>query len=82
MLLASCVEDVLYDQSLTIAGRVLSIYEASDEMGLSCQPLFSRSSRASVFKEIRLETGLAHGEFYIPRPEWVDPTVKWALGEG
>ena len=73
---------VLDDQNLTIAGRALSIYEASDEMGISCQPLFSRSSRGSVFKEIRLETGLAHGEFYTPRPEWVDPTVKWAWGEG
>ena len=80
--LAGCAEDVLSDQGLTIAGRMLSIYEASDEMGISCQPLFSRSSRASVFKEVRLETGLAHGEFYIPRQEWVDPTVKWALGEG
>ncbi len=82
VLLAACGEEVLNDQSLTIAGRVLSIYEANDEMGLSCQPLFGRSSRASTLKEIRLQTGLAHGEFYTPRQEWVDPTVEWAHGGG
>ena len=82
VLLASCEEELLNDRSVIIAGRVLSIYEANDEMGLSCQPLFARSSRTSIFKEIRLETGLAHGQFYTPRQEWVAPTVEWALGEG
>lgn len=35
-----------------------------------------------VFEEICLKTGLAHGEFYMPREEWVEVTVRWALGEG
>jgi len=79
--LASCGEEVLDDQSLTIAGRMLSIYEAADDMALSCQPLFERSSTGSTFQEIRLETGLGHGEFYTPRADWIEPTVRMALGE-
>ena len=79
--LATCGEDVLLDDGLRIAGRALSIYEASDEMAFSCQPVFDRSSARLVFQEIRLETGLAHGEFYTPRSEWLEPAVRWALGE-
>lgn len=77
--LASCGEEVLENTGLRIAGRALSIYEASDEIAFSCQPLFDRSSPRSEFEEIRLDTGLAHGAFYTPRSEWLDPTVKWAL---
>jgi hypothetical protein len=35
-----------------------------------------------IFEAICLKTGLAHGEFCMPREEWVEPTVRWALGEG
>ncbi len=82
VLLASCGDEILVDSKLTIAGRVLSIYEAADEMASSCQPLFRRSPGSSAFEEIRLETGHAHGEFYTPRDEWIEPTVRWALEEG
>jgi hypothetical protein len=48
-------------------------------MAVSCQPLFDRSSTGSTFEEIRLDTGLGHGEFYTPRPEWTEPIVEWAM---
>jgi hypothetical protein len=77
--LAGCGEEVLSNPDLTIAGRILSIYEKSDDMAVSCQPLFDRSSTGSTFEEIHLDTGLGHGEFYTPRPEWTEPTVGWAM---
>ncbi len=80
VLLATCSDEILSDPDLAIAGRVLSIYEATDDLCASCRPLFERSPGHSTFDEICLETGLAHGEFYTPRDEWVDPTVLWALG--
>jgi hypothetical protein len=82
VLLASCGDEILVDSELAIAGRVLSIYEAADEMAFSCQPLFRRSPGSSVFEEIRLKTGLSHGEFYVLREEWIEPTVRWALAGG
>lgn len=77
--LAGCVEEVLNNPDLTIAGQVLSIYEANDTLGMSCQPLFDRSSAESIFEEIRIDSGLGHGEFYTPRAEWIESTVRWAL---
>jgi hypothetical protein len=79
VLLAGCGEEVVNNPDLKIAGRVLSIYEESDAMAMSCQPLFDRSSAASVFEEIRLNTGLGHGEFYTPKAEWIESTARWAL---
>ena len=81
IVLAGCGGGILDDQSITISGQVLSIYEASDALSSSCERLFERSSPGSTFQEIRLDTSLGHGEFYTPRSEWVDPTLKWALGE-
>ena len=65
------------DESIVFHGRVLSIYEASDEYGLSCQEIADRSPESLIFEEIRLDTGLAHGEFYLPRDEWVIPILEW-----
>jgi hypothetical protein len=69
------------DQGFVFHGRVLSIIEASNEYGLTCQPIAERSPRALAFKEIRLETGLAHGEFYLPRDEWLIPVLAWIRGD-
>jgi hypothetical protein len=65
------------DESIVFHGRVLSIYEASDEYGLSCQEIADRSPKPLVFEEIRLDTGLAHGEFYLPRDKWIIPVLEW-----
>ena len=61
-----------------LTGEVLSIYEASDEIGGSCKPVVDRSPDVKRFSEIRLETGLGHGMLYRPLPEWVKPAAAWA----
>lgn len=59
-------------------GRLLSLREATDELGGSCEGLFERSPSQNDHQEVLLELGGGHGAFYRPQPEWVDPVVAWA----
>jgi hypothetical protein len=75
-LLASCMDgDIPTQPPLNLTGNLLSIYEASDVMG-TCEELAARSKLTS-FKEISISTGLTHGAFFLPLPEWVTPLKEW-----
>lgn len=78
VILAACHDWAFEDPGLILNGRVLSIYEASDSAGLSCQPLFERSDAVITYQEMRIETGRGHGAFYTPDPVWVEPAIEWA----
>jgi hypothetical protein len=78
--MAGCGDWAFRMSALVPTGHVLSIHEASDELGVSCEPLFGRSELIEA-EEIRIKTGEKHGAFYRPIPEWVGPAVEWALGE-
>jgi len=65
---------------LHVTGRLLSLYETSDSLGVSCAPMFARSGQGSVSREIALSLGLGHGTFFQPRPAWLAPVVRWAQG--
>lgn len=80
--LAACNRAVLADDSYRVSGRVLSIYEESDEIGRSCAPLLERSPAVSESKEIQIRTGAMHGAFYRPRSEWVPEVVRWVRHAG
>jgi hypothetical protein len=58
----------------TLKGRMLSLYDESDEMAGSCQRLFAPGMDT---KEVKLTTGLRHGLFFRPRPEWIDLVADW-----
>ncbi|PCJ42787.1 MAG: alpha/beta hydrolase [SAR86 cluster bacterium] len=76
-LLASCMEgDIPFGPQLNLGDHLLSIYETSDTMG-TCATLESHSSNLSSFKEIAISTGLTHGAFFQPLPEWVEPLKEW-----
>lgn len=75
-LLASCMAGDIPTQSpLSLGGNLLSIYETSDVMG-TCEKLASHSKLTS-FKEISISTGLNHGAFFLPLPEWIEPLKGW-----
>ena len=80
--MAACNRGVFDDPSLQATGRVLSIYEESDEIGVSCSPLFERSSSVTATAEVRISTGARHGAFYRPRPEWIAEVLRWVQLEG
>ncbi len=78
VLLASCNDWLIRTHEPRLTGEVLSIYEASDDIGGSCRSLAERSPWLARFAEVRLETGLGHGMVYRPLDAWVAPAAEWA----
>ena len=79
-ILAGCGSDSRWVARLgpRIRGRFLSLLDVSDRLSPSCEPLFAAAEQVEQKEEQVLETGLDHGLFYAPRPEWVDPLVDWS----
>ena len=77
IIIAVCGEEVFEQPDIVLYGRALSIYEASDALGVSCQPLFDRSPSSLSFKEIQINTGKEHGAFYTQKAEWINPLMEW-----
>jgi hypothetical protein len=76
-LLATCMEgDIPFGPQLNIGGHLLSIWESSDVMG-TCSTLESHSSKLTSFNEFSISTGLTHGAFFQPLPEWLTPLKEW-----
>lgn len=75
--LGSCGDWVEGRDDVDVRGRILSIYEASDALGTSCEPLFAQASQPGEHREVRIATGAGHGAFYRPRPEWLAPLLQW-----
>jgi hypothetical protein len=65
---------------LHVAGRLLSLYERSDSLGVSCAPMLARRSPGSEARELALSLGLGHGTFFPPRTAWLEPVIAWAEG--
>jgi hypothetical protein len=78
VLIANCNDWLIREHDPYLTGEILSIYEASDDVGGSCAPLILRSPGVRRFDEVRLGTGLGHGVVYRPLDEWVAPAVAWA----
>jgi hypothetical protein len=67
---------------LHVTYRLLSLYETSDSLGISCAPMFTRRAPGSQIREIALSLGLGHGTFFQPRSAWLGPALAWAQGRG
>ena len=79
VLLAACGNGMRTDPP-RLVGRILSIHEASDDIGRSCRDL-TGGSGSPVRREIEIHVGGGHGAFYRPVAAWVDPVVEWASGQ-
>jgi hypothetical protein len=80
VIMAACGPWAFDRQDLYVTGRLLSLYETSDSLGVSCAPLFARRSPRSQTREIALSLGLGHGTFFQPRSAWLGPAITWAEG--
>jgi hypothetical protein len=78
VLLANCNDWLIRTWDPRLSGAVLSIYEASDDIGGTCGPLVKRSPAVTAFREIRLQTRRGHGIVYRPLPQWTKPAIRWA----
>jgi dienelactone hydrolase len=77
--LAACGNGDFNGLDLKVAGRILSIYEANDDIGRSCADLFTKAGLPSDrHQEIEVHIGDAHGTFYRVHSEWLDPLLRWA----
>ena len=81
VLIANCNEWVRENFEINLCGRVLSIFEASDELAGSCVPIFNDSNCQPLVEEIKLNTGRGHGIVFKPLPEWMNPAMDWANPE-
>lgn len=81
VILAGCAGLINRKRDIQLYGRVLSIYETSDDVG-SCNLLEARSRKLKEFKEIAITTGKEHGAFYRPMDEWVIPLKRWISESG
>ncbi|MDH5805801.1 MAG: cupin domain-containing protein [Gemmatimonadota bacterium] len=77
VLMAPCFPNLVQRNDLVLRGRILSIFDSSDTMAGSCQPLFDVAGELVVDREIVLDTGLMHGTFYRPIEEWLAPVIEW-----
>jgi pimeloyl-ACP methyl ester carboxylesterase len=76
-LMAICSEGTISGgPRLSLGGRLLSIYETTDAVG-TCESLANGSPNLASFREIAISTGLSHGAFFRPLPEWVQPLRQW-----
>lgn len=78
VLLASCPRAVSWPP---FRGRLLSLYEKDDSLAGSCAFVTEGTPKVDEFKEIELESGLGHGEFYRPQERWLEPVQNWLSTE-
>lgn len=64
---------------INLSGKILSIYEETDHLGVPMmQRIKSSNQLISLFEEIRLNTNQKHGFLYHPLDEWILPCIKFA----
>jgi hypothetical protein len=81
VVLANCNDWLIRTFDPHLTGHVLSIYEASDDVGGTCGPLAERSPQLQEYRELRLDTGLGHGIVYRPLDLWGGPAADWSRAD-
>jgi hypothetical protein len=76
--LAACGDGNFSNTEIKVWGRILSVYEASDEIGRSCKSLFAKSGATGERSEIQINLGEHHGSFFRPHAEWLGPLLRWS----
>jgi hypothetical protein len=77
VLIGVCGDWINDDPAITLSGRILSLYETSDDSGGPCQSLAARSPGVSDFEEVSFSTGEGHGAFYQADEFWLDIIMEW-----
>lgn len=69
-----------FEPGLHVSGRVLSLYETSDTLGVSCAPMFAHRRPDTRTREIAIGLGQGHASFFRPNAAWLGPVRAWASG--
>lgn len=81
VLMGNCNDGTLEQRQVDLWGNVLSIFDADDDIGGTCQKFFEKAKGLNKRKEVRLATGLGHGFLYGAMNEWIEPASAWATGQ-
>jgi len=73
--------DLINFPDINFCGNILTIYEKTDEFGVSAIKRKETSKlKVSRFRQVELNTGLKHGFLFRAMPEWINPSIQWAKG--
>jgi len=75
--LAACGDGGFEGADVVVQGRILSIFEANDEIGRSCRNLFAKPGVNGERSEVEVHVGDHHGTFFRVHEEWLDPLLRW-----
>jgi hypothetical protein len=75
--IAACSRWLKARPELEPHGRILSLYEQTDQLGGSCQKYFDRRD-GLTHSELEMQIGGGHGAFYRPDARWLEPLLEWA----
>ena len=82
VLLAANSDRLESTYSWKLHGRILGIYERSDQIaGKNYDHWKDRSADALEFVQLEIHTGLDHGFLYQPLREWLEPARLWMDGK-
>jgi pimeloyl-ACP methyl ester carboxylesterase len=59
-----------------LQGRILSMFDASDDRAASCKKVFAQAKSPLVQEEVVLKLGTGHGAFYRPGG-WLQRAADW-----
>lgn len=68
--------DFLSYGARTLKGRVLSLYDADDDVAGSCEEVFDKAAWVETSETV-LRSGWGHGLFFKPAPVWINAVADW-----
>ena len=80
VLMGNCNDTVFENHQPRLAGRVLSIYDRTDEFGHTCERFRKAGTNITSYREIEINLGHGHGFLYKAYPDWVNPATAWGKG--
>jgi hypothetical protein len=84
VILAGCGGWMSPEIAQRLQGRILSMFDASDDRASTCQKAFAQAKGPLVQEEVVLKLGTGHGAFYRPG-DWLGRVAGWvkqASGSG
>ncbi len=75
VILAGCGDGPSPEAS-RLQGRILSMFDASDDRATTCKKTFAQAKGPLVQEEVVLKLGTGHGAFYRPG-DWIGKVAGW-----
>jgi len=79
VILAGLFKGMNKDGSIRLSGRVLSIHDSADKLGIDPEPFLKPHKLLTESKTVVTELGVGHGLIYQARDVWVEPLLKWTF---